>query len=99
MKRANISTTKNNLSKFIDEVRAGQSILIVDRDTPVARLEPVGKCQGSNEPLAELERNGIVNIPQKPFDVTGFLNRPTRVRLSRGESVTDAILEEREAGR
>ena len=41
MKTATITQAKNGLSALIDRVRAGESILILDRGTPVARLEPV----------------------------------------------------------
>lgn len=36
-----ISETKNNLSALLDRVRAGETITILDRDRPVARLVPI----------------------------------------------------------
>jgi prevent-host-death family protein len=47
MRTAKISEAKNNLSKLIDAVRRGQTVLILSRDTPVARLEPVGAEGGA----------------------------------------------------
>lgn len=41
MKIATISETKNRLSSLIDRVRHGESVIIVDRNRPVARPEPV----------------------------------------------------------
>lgn len=41
MKIASISETKNRLSSLIDRVRHGESVIIVDRNRPVARLEAV----------------------------------------------------------
>ena len=38
MKKASITEAKNNLSALIDRVKAGASVLIVDRGRPVARL-------------------------------------------------------------
>jgi prevent-host-death family protein len=36
---ATITEAKNRLSALIDQVRSGESVLIVDRGIPVARLE------------------------------------------------------------
>ena len=99
MKIANISTTKNNLSKLLNEVRNGESIIIVDRDTPVARLEPIGKYHALEDRLPALARNGTVHLPEIQIDVEAFLSRPRKVRLRAGASVVNAILAEREDGR
>ncbi len=39
MEKATISEIKNRLSAYLKKVKAGQSILILDRNQPVARLE------------------------------------------------------------
>ncbi len=95
MKIANISTTKNNLSKLLDEVRNGESILIVDRDTPIARIEPVENHPDAENRLKTLARGGIVNLPEKNLDVEKFLQRKGGARLGDGESASDALLGER----
>ena len=99
MKIANISTTKNNLSKLLEEVRNGESIIIVDRDTPVARLEPVGRYHALEDKLPALARNGTVQLPEIQIDVEAFLDRPAKIHLRDGASATKAILDEREDGR
>jgi antitoxin (DNA-binding transcriptional repressor) of toxin-antitoxin stability system len=38
MVQANISELKNNLSAYVAQVRAGETVLILDRHTPVARM-------------------------------------------------------------
>lgn len=38
MKKARIAELKNNLSRYLQHVRGGESVLILDRNTPVARL-------------------------------------------------------------
>ena len=40
MQRATITEAKDGLSKLLDRVKAGETILIMDRGVPVARLEP-----------------------------------------------------------
>ena len=41
MKRAKIAILKNNLSRYLAHVRGGGTVLVLDRDQPVARLMPV----------------------------------------------------------
>ena len=90
MKIANISTTKNNLSKLLNEVRNGESIIIVDRDTPVARLEPIGKYHALEDRLPALARNGTVHLPEIQIDVETFINHIEKTHLRDGASVNNA---------
>ena len=46
MKGANISELKAQLSAYVRRVRAGETILVFDRDTLVARLVPAGVKHG-----------------------------------------------------
>lgn len=55
---ATISETKNNLSALLDRVRAGESVVILDRDRPVARIVPVREADDAH--LADLERRGLL---------------------------------------
>ena len=41
MKQAKIANLKNNLSRYLDHVRRGGSVIVLDRDRPVARLVPL----------------------------------------------------------
>lgn len=61
MKRASLTETKNRLSALIDEVREGETILVLDRGRPVARIESaVGDRTDSPGRLERLERKGLV---------------------------------------
>ncbi len=99
MKTATISETKNNLSALLDRVRAGETVLILDRETPVARLEPVraGKGAGQNIRLGRLEREGKIHrgtgIPSPA------ILKSLPVRPASGADILKALLEEREEGR
>lgn len=42
MIRATISELKNGLSAYLRRVRSGETVLVLDRKTPVARLVPAG---------------------------------------------------------
>lgn len=92
MKKANIATAKNQLSRLLKQVKRGQSILITDRDQPVARLEPVRE---TNSVLARLQATGLLNPPETTaFDWNAFLKQP-RPRLPAQHSLTTAVLAER----
>jgi len=96
MKTATISETKNGLSALLDRVRAGESVLILDRGVPVARLEPV-QAAATEESLRQLERGGIVRIGQSAPPVE--LLRETPPPMREGASAVAALIEERETGR
>ncbi len=75
-----IKEAKNNLSRYLDQVKAGEEILITDRGKPVARIirENRGK-RHLQETLAPLIRKGLVALPTRslakdnlsPLEVTG----------------------------
>ncbi len=94
MKRARVSDLKNQLSRYLDYVRHGETVLVFDRTVPVAELRPVSeKAPGGR--LAALERNGIVRRGSGRLP-PGFLKRALGGRRA---GVLAALLEERENGR
>ena len=99
MIRATISEVKDGMSAYLRRVKSGESVLVMERRTPVARIVPVGLgSQSAGEgdhvdreaKLARLERAGIVvrRGSGSPLDVLG---QPLRA----GAGVLDALLEER----
>ena len=99
MKMATLTETKNRLSALIDQVRHGESILILDRGRPVARLASV-LAEESSAPegrVARLERQGILRRARVPKSAQ-LLDRP-RPRARGGGSILEALLEERRSGR
>lgn len=62
MTTASVTEAKNNLSKLLRKVRAGESVLILDRNVPVARLEPLppGSREADEAKLLDLERRGLL---------------------------------------
>ncbi len=96
MKTANIATAKNQLSRLLKRVQRGETILITDRDHPVARLQPVEQADSA---LEKLHATGVLNPPSgPPLDVSAFLSSP-RARLTAKRSLTSAVLSERKEGR
>jgi prevent-host-death family protein len=98
MKRATLTDTKNNLSALVDQVQHGETILILDRGRPVARLESVRG--GEDDPegrLARLERQGLLRRGSTPPPCEILLTKPPRP--SKGASALEALLTERRDGR
>lgn len=97
MRTATITEAKNRLSALIDQVRAGQSILILDRGRPVARLEPVTSHPDQAGRVERLERAGVIRGGTRPPPIE-LIRRPGP-RLPDGASLSEALLEERRSGR
>jgi prevent-host-death family protein len=99
MKKASISDAKNQLSALIDGVKAGGTVLIVDRGRPVARLEPVlgDTDDGGAGRLSRLVRAGIVR-PAKTLLPRAVLAAHLP-RARRGASALQTLIDERREGR
>lgn len=99
MKRASITETKNQLSALIDAVRHGETVLILDRNRPVARLESVVSAgeQGAEGRLERLERSGVLRRARQQPGKDFLSGRPPKP--SEGVSILDALLAERREGR
>jgi len=78
-----IAELKSRLSEYVRRVRRGQTITVLDRDTPVARLEPV-----AGDPSRLMVREPAVGAP-RPRDV----RLPTPLKTKR--DILDLLAEER----
>jgi antitoxin (DNA-binding transcriptional repressor) of toxin-antitoxin stability system len=102
MERTTISQLKARLSAYLKKVRAGQTILILDRDEPVARLERVsgggagsGDEEAGEDRLNRLERAGLLRRATRPLN----LDRLRAPALRTDTSLLQALLEERRDAR
>lgn len=97
MKTATITQAKNGLSALIDRVRGGETILILDRGRPVARLEPVVAAGPATGRLDRLERAGLIRraVAAPPVHLIDD-HGPS---LAAGVSLLEAVLAERREGR
>jgi len=97
MKRVGVAELKNHLSRYLDHVRAGETILVLDRQRPVARLAPLAEHHPArrqiDERLLQLEREGLIR--RGTGGRPGWLKRrlPHRVR----GTVLGDLLKERES--
>ena len=92
MERATISQVKNQLSAYLKKVQAGETVLILDRERPVARLEGIRSAEHSDGVLARLERDGLIQRGSKPLPMDLLRNSPPAAE----QSVLEALLAERE---
>lgn len=98
MKIASITDTKNNLSFYLDMVRSGETVLITDRNKPVARLEPVDYSNiDAGGRLDRLERAGIIHRSKKKNSTKEILQTP--VPAIKGVDILKVLLKERAEGR
>lgn len=94
MEKATVSRLKNNLSAYLRKVRAGHTVVIYDRDLPIARIERIETSGRGVDRLALLAAQGITRPaarPISPRELRALLPRP----LPRAARVLDALLDER----
>lgn len=86
------------LSALIDEAREGETILVLDRGRPVARIESVaGGGGGTPGRLDRLEHKGLVTRARAPRPGEVLARRPPRPES--GASAVEALIAERSGGR
>ena len=96
MHTSNIASAKSQFSRLIGLVKQGQTVLITERNKPVATLQPVSQALAAG--LEALHASGVLTSPGKALDVAAFLSAP-RASLTVENSLTQAILAEREESR
>jgi prevent-host-death family protein len=97
MERAKISEVRDRLSYYLRRVRKGESVEILDREDPVARLVPIRPASQESEAWMErLRRAGIARVgPMK--GVQAILDKKPKEGPETG--VLRALLDERTSGR
>ena len=97
MKNARISELRDSLSGYLARVRKGETVIVYDRDTPIARIEPIVPA-GDDMPawLREAERRGIVRPPRNRNAPRITLPPPKPKKPAR---LVEALIEERRSGR
>jgi prevent-host-death family protein len=62
MKSVNIAELKNGLSAYLNDVKAGEEILVRDRNQPVARIVPLTRSRDDDEELLALASQGKLRL-------------------------------------
>jgi prevent-host-death family protein len=100
VKKARISELRDRLSRYLDHVKAGGRVLILDRDRPVAELIPVSESgeigdDADRRRLEAMHREGVLRVSNA--EIPSELLRGKAP--GEGARVLEALLEEREHGR
>ncbi|MGH9320782.1 MAG: type II toxin-antitoxin system Phd/YefM family antitoxin [Vicinamibacteria bacterium] len=95
MKKASISELKNRLSAYLKEVRSGETILILDRNQPIARIERVSGDAHPEGALDRLERAGLIRRATVRLPIKLLRSNAPKSKAS----VVQALLQERRESR
>ena len=99
MKRVNIAKLKNELSAYLEYVRRGGIVQVLDRDEPVAEILPFARRDRGEdcEFITRLLRHGFVRPAKQELD-KDFLSEKLPGDKS-GTGVLSLLLNERSGGR
>ena len=91
MDTAGVKEIKNNLSRYLARVKAGEEVLITERGKPIARIvREQGGDMTLRKRLAPLIQKGLVTMPSRT------INRASLSRLSTsGKPASELVLEDR----
>jgi antitoxin (DNA-binding transcriptional repressor) of toxin-antitoxin stability system len=96
MRTVNIAELKNKLSAYITYAKAGETVIIRDRDTPVAQLIPFPTGDVTEEER-ELVAAGVLRLGRRPRNLAALDELP--MPKVKGNALTQALLDERDEGR
>jgi prevent-host-death family protein len=96
VKTATVTEAKNGLSALLDQVKAGESIIITDRGRPIARVVPMVQLEDPDGRLERLERAGVLRRGTGALSAD-FFTAPIPQPVGSVEA-SRYILEERESG-
>ncbi len=97
MLKAKVADLKDHLSRYLDHVQSGGTVLILHRDRPIARIVPFKRGrtrQHAATRLDELERQGLIR--RGTGGVREWLSRYRPVKVP--GSVLQDLMEERRSG-
>jgi len=95
MRTVNIAELKNKLSAYITYAKAGETVIIRDRNTSVARLIPF-RDEALSDEEQELVTSGLMTLKKHPLDLKK-LRRTPKTALKTNAAV-QAIIDERNEG-
>jgi prevent-host-death family protein len=93
MRSVNVATLKNQLSKYLTFAKAGEEVIIRDRNLPVAKLVPFS-AEDADEQELRLAAEGKLRLPSARFNLREFLK--IRGGKVAGHKAIEALLADRE---
>ena len=100
MHSVNIADLKNNLSRYLEQVKAGKEIIVRDRNLAVARLVPINETDSPNEELSRLAAQGKIRLGEGAVDDSYWKMKLPRVKSVRaaGQGVLQWLIDEERNG-
>lgn len=92
MLKRGVKEIRDHFTQYLDKIKSGEEVLVTDRGKPVALISPVPQEEHLQAKLKMASIKGLIRMPQKEENIPVH----KKMRLS-GKSITDIILEEREA--
>ncbi|MGH2669330.1 MAG: type II toxin-antitoxin system Phd/YefM family antitoxin [bacterium] len=66
MKKINIQEAKTHLSRYLDQVEAGETIVICRRNEPIAEIRPIPRPRATPRPIGLAA--GTFHLPASYFE-------------------------------
>jgi antitoxin (DNA-binding transcriptional repressor) of toxin-antitoxin stability system len=98
MEKATVSKLKDNLSAYLRKVRAGHTVVIYDRNVPIACIERIESSERGADRLALLRAQGLTRPVKRALSLKR-LRTIMGKGLPRSARLSQALREERDAGR
>lgn len=96
MKNARISELRDKLSEYLARVRKGETVIVYDRDTPIARIDPIAPATDDTSAMVlDAYRRGVLTPPK----VRDGAKLPPPPKPKKPVGLLEALLEERRTGR
>jgi prevent-host-death family protein len=96
MSAVNIRDLKTNLSSHLNKVRAGGEIVILDRNTPIAKIIPFDPVVEPTAEELQLVAGGVLKLPTEVLP-DSFWDEPETNQVS-AELLIQAIKSDRDEG-
>jgi antitoxin (DNA-binding transcriptional repressor) of toxin-antitoxin stability system len=91
---AKIAQIKNQFSLYIQKVRMGETVIVYDRDEPVAQIEMIKQSSSSDYySLQELAKKGILKMGKNNLNKEFFNQKLPE--LKSGKSLSKELILER----
>ena len=95
MRSVNVAELKNRLSKYLTFVKAGQEVVIRDRNLPVAKIIPFTTADANDQELL-LVAAGRMRLPSVRLNIKDLLK--IRTGTVSGNKAIRAVQADRDAG-
>lgn len=93
MRSVNVAELKNRLSKYLRFAKAGEEVVIRDRNLPVAKLVPFS-AEGADGQELKLVAAGKLRLPETRLDIQQLLKISTG-RVAENKAI-QALMADRE---